>query len=64
MPDYRVYTMTKDTHVEGPAAVVTCDSDQEAIRQAKQMVDGHDVELWDGGRFVTRIRGFNVPETP
>jgi hypothetical protein len=61
MPDYRVYTMTKGAHVKGALAIITCDSDQEAIRQAEQMVDGHDV---DGGRFVNRIKAFNVLELP
>jgi hypothetical protein len=64
MPDYRIYTMTKGAHVKGALAIITCDSDQEAIRQAEQMVDGHDVELWDGGRFVNRIKAFNVLELP
>jgi hypothetical protein len=64
MPDYRVYTMTKGTRVKGAPGVITCESDQEALRQAEQMVDGHDVELWDGGPFVSRIKALNVLESP
>ncbi len=26
--------------------------DEVALRHAKQFVDGYDVELWSGGRFV------------
>jgi hypothetical protein len=64
MPDYRVYTMMKGIHFKDAPAVIRCDSDQEAIRQAEQLVDGHDVEVWDGGRFVNRIKAFNVLELP
>jgi hypothetical protein len=55
MPDYRVYKI-KDNHVAGTPVVITCDSDQEAIQQAKSLVDGHDVELWDGSRFVIGLK--------
>lgn len=55
MPDYRVY-LIKSNHFEGPPDVITCDSDAEAIEQAKQLVDGHDVELWEGPRFVIGLK--------
>jgi len=35
--------------------MVECADDQEAIQKAKQFVDGHDVELWDGPRLVVRL---------
>ena len=31
------------------------DDDQAAIEVAKTLMDGHDCELWQGPRFVTRI---------
>jgi hypothetical protein len=31
------------------------DDDQTAIEVAKTLMDGHDCELWQGQRFVTRI---------
>jgi len=55
MPDYRIYKI-KNNHVADAPVVVTCDSDREAIQQAKKLVDGHDVELWDGPRFVIGIK--------
>jgi hypothetical protein len=55
MPDYRAYVI-KNNHVAGVPVVFTCDSDQEAIQQAKKLVDGHDIELWDGSRFVIGIK--------
>ena len=55
MPDYRAYQIKGD-HVAGVPIVITCDSDHEAIQQAKKLVDGHDIELWDGSRFVIGIK--------
>jgi hypothetical protein len=44
-----------------PPSIITCADDQKAIQKAKRMkakrmVDGHDIELWDGARLVTRIK--------
>jgi hypothetical protein len=33
-----------------------CDDDGEAIRLAKQLVDGHDVELWHLGRKIATFK--------
>ena len=55
MPDYRAY-LIKRGHIEGPPNIVVADTDQEAIDQAKQLVDGHDVELWERARFVIGLR--------
>ena len=55
MPEYRVYKIKSD-RVAGAPVVVTCDSDQEAIQQAKKLADGHDVELWQGPRFVIGVK--------
>ena len=38
------------------ATRVECADDEAAIQKAKQLVDGHDVELWDGPRFVTGLK--------
>jgi hypothetical protein len=32
-----------------------CDNDADATEWARQLVDGHDIELWSGGRFVIRL---------
>jgi hypothetical protein len=47
-PDYRIFE-TNQGRIVGPARVITCDHDEEAIRRAKLMVDAFDVELWQGG---------------
>jgi hypothetical protein len=54
-PDYRAYKIKND-HVTGVPAIITCDTDQQAIEAAKTMADGHDIELWDGARFVMGIK--------
>jgi hypothetical protein len=56
MVDYRVYfySVGLDGHFIRFDAIV-CANDEEAIEKAKRYVDGHDIELWSGDRFVTRI---------
>jgi hypothetical protein len=55
MPDYRVYKI-KNNQIVGAPVVVACESDRDAIQQAKKLVDGHDIELWDGPRFVIGLK--------
>jgi hypothetical protein len=56
MPYYRVYTLTDDGHILGPPHVFDCPNDEDATQKAVQLINGRDVELWEGARFVTRIR--------
>ena len=54
MAEYRAYVVGSDGHFvsfEG----FTSNNDGEAIFKAKRLVDGHDVELWSGERFVKRL---------
>jgi hypothetical protein len=51
MADYRAY-LIKNNRVDIAATIIKVDTDTEAIEQAKQLVDGHDIELWQGPRFV------------
>ncbi len=60
MPEYRIFKL-KDGRVSEPPSVVECAADDEAVQQAKQLVDGHDVELWTGSRFVTRLPRHGKP---
>jgi hypothetical protein len=57
MPDYRVYILGREGH--GFLRVTDFSSDHvddaTALCAAKKLVDGQDVELWDGGRLVARI---------
>jgi hypothetical protein len=55
MEGYRVYILGPDGHVQNRIDII-CDDEAEAIRLAKQLVDGHDVELWHLGRLVETFR--------
>ena len=51
MPDYRVYLIGRDGHFQS-AVGLQCADDAAAIAKAKQLVDGHDLELWQLDRKV------------
>ncbi|MBR0755355.1 hypothetical protein JQ604_24490 [Bradyrhizobium jicamae] len=51
---YYAYVMGHDGHIQNRIAIL-CDDDEEAKRLAKQLVDGHDVELWQGTRMVATL---------
>ena len=55
MIEYRAFTVGPDGHFVGSEALI-CADDAEAIEKAKRFVDGHDIELWSGTRFVARLR--------
>jgi hypothetical protein len=52
--EYRAYTVGIDGHFTASRAF-TCANDADAIVWAKQLVDGHDVELWSGERFIIKL---------
>jgi hypothetical protein len=55
MPEYRVYPLNAG-RLAGPAQVLVSENDREAIEKAKQLMNGHAAEVWDGARFVATIR--------
>jgi hypothetical protein len=50
MPEYRAYIVGSDGHFSD-FQVIEC-SDDNAIEQARQLVDGYDVELWQRARKI------------
>jgi hypothetical protein len=48
--------LTEDDEIWNPPILLDFEDDQHAIGQAEQLVAGQDVELWEGPRFVTRVR--------
>jgi hypothetical protein len=57
MPDYRAYIVGIDGQF---SSIITefphnYPDDTTAIEAAKQLVDDHDIELWDRDRFVGRF---------
>ena len=55
MREYRVYVLNAGGHVDAPARIITHTDDDAAIQHARQLLDGHDIELWDGPRLVIRL---------
>lgn len=54
MLEYRAYVVGDDDHFVGCEPMI-CHDDEEAISKARGLVDGHDVELWNGDRLVIRL---------
>jgi hypothetical protein len=55
MPLYRIYQLDEAGHVSDPPKIIEARTAAVAIGQAKQMVDGYDLEIWDGSRCVGKI---------
>jgi hypothetical protein len=57
MPDYRAYIVGIDGHFNFISAEFLHNhpDDTTAIEAAKKLLDGHDIELWHGDRFVGRF---------
>ena len=53
--EYRAYIIGPDGHVLRRIDLF-CTDDDAAIRQAKQLVDGHDVELWQLDRRIAEFK--------
>jgi hypothetical protein len=47
--------LTKDNEIWNPPIILAFENDADAVRQAEQLVEDNDVELWDGSRLVSRI---------
>jgi hypothetical protein len=54
MPEYRVYIVGTDGRFRD-SVVLDCADDDAAKEQAEQLVDGHDVELWQRARKIARF---------
>jgi hypothetical protein len=52
---YRAYIVGLDGHFSWSNEFFAPDDDA-ACEHARQYVDGHDVELWSGGRFVAKLQ--------
>ena len=55
MSQYRIFTIGPDGHfISGTA--LACLNDEHAIEEAQCLLDGHDLELWQGQRFVITLK--------
>ena len=57
MRNYRAYVLGMDSHRYRQIAQFASDhaSDLSAMKAAEQLVDGHDVELWERARLVAKF---------
>ena len=56
MPEYRVYRITHGNAVAGPPTILECTSDRAAVIEAKKLLNGLDLEVWEGSRVVSRLK--------
>jgi hypothetical protein len=59
MCEYKFYPINGRGHIDGPALVYDEADDRAAITQARSIIDGKDIEIWEGPRLVAYL----VPET-
>jgi hypothetical protein len=53
--DYRAYIIDHEGHINR-AVELECPDDEAAEKAAKQLVNGHDVELWQRERKVATFK--------
>ena len=56
MSEFRAYVIGSDGHILRRIELDKCSDESEAREEAKQLVDGHDVELWERTRLIERFR--------
>ena len=55
MPMYRVFFVDSHGHIMRPPEIIDATDDHKAIEQAKQFIDGLDLEVWLGARIVAKL---------
>jgi hypothetical protein len=58
MPEYRFYSIRKDGHIDGRPVDLDLPDDGSAIKEARRLQNGQDIEVWQGPRVV----GYVVPD--
>ena len=51
MNGYYAFAIGEDGHVTKRIEII-CENDEEAKRRARQLVDGHAIELWQEARMI------------
>jgi len=55
MQDYRAYILGPDGHIQSRVDI-RCADEKTAKERAKQLVDGHDIELWQSARHIATFK--------
>jgi hypothetical protein len=61
MQEYRIYTLGKDGKIWSPPQIIECKDDDNAIAQAKKLLDGAAVEVWQTARRVIHLKPIHPP---
>ena len=56
MPEFCIYTLLDCNTIASTPRDIECASDKEAIEEAYALLDGYDVEVWQGPRVVIRLK--------
>ena len=54
MPDYKLYRICPAGQIQSRDDYAASD-DLEALARAQQICGSHEIEIWDGARFVARV---------
>jgi hypothetical protein len=52
---YRAYVLDDEGHITG-VHEMNCANDEEARQKAAQLLDGHELEVWNRQRRVARLK--------
>ena len=62
MHQYRIYTFRADGHFS-TVRRIECMDEKQAVREAQQLVDGEDSELWQGEHLIARFTDLQKPQS-
>lgn len=63
MLEYRAYVLDRDGHITHRIDLI-CEGEEAAKGRAKQLVDGQDVELWQGNQRIALFRHLSSQSAP
>ena len=55
LPEYRLYRLNADNHVDEPSVDINVADDAEAVLAAFRIDHAAVIEVWNGKRLVTRV---------
>jgi hypothetical protein len=58
VPEYKFYFIGENGRVSGPSRPFDFPTDSAALKEAKKLAGGCDIEVWEGSRIV----GYITPE--
>jgi hypothetical protein len=53
---YRAFLLSEHGKVFSPPHVLDVTTDEAAIEAAQKLLDGNDIEVWQGQRLITTLR--------